>query len=71
MTNYEHIKAMSVEEMSEMLLDESENHYTYCGGCQYQSFYAPHCSSNNIKADCKKAVIKWLESESEAEECQK
>ena len=65
MTNYDRIKSMSVEEMAEMLYDESENHYTYCDNCQYQSFYAPHCSSNDIESDCKKAVIKWLESESE------
>ena len=71
MTNYERIKNMSIDEMAAMLLDESENHYTYCNGCQCQSFYAPHCSSNNLESDCKKSVIKWLNSESEEQKCPK
>ena len=65
MTNYEKIKSMSVEDMAEMFLDESENHYTYCNHCSHQSFYAPHCTSNNLRIDCVYAVKKWLESEVE------
>lgn len=42
MTNFEKIKQMSVENMAEMLLDASENHFTYCNHCSHQSFYAPH-----------------------------
>ena len=64
MTNYERIKNMSVKEMAEMLLDESVHHYIYCMCCPYQRFYEQHCASNDINADCKKAVIKWLNAKS-------
>ncbi len=60
MTNYERIKAMSVKEMAEMLLDESDHHYIYCAYCPYHRLYARHCASNDIEVDCRKAVIKWL-----------
>lgn len=50
MTNFEKIKQMSVENMAEMLLDESEKHFTYCNHCSHQSFYAPHCTSSNVIA---------------------
>lgn len=63
MTNFEKIKQMSVENMAEMLLDESEKHFTYCNHCSHQSFYAPHCTSSNLRIDCIHAVKKWLESE--------
>ncbi len=65
MTNFEKIKQMSVENMAEMLLDESEKHFTYCNHCSHQSFYAPHCTSSNLRIDCIHAVKKWLESEVE------
>ena len=65
MTNYERIKAMSVEEMAEMLLDESENNFTYCNYCNHQSYYAPHCSSTDFETDCRYAVKEWLNSEVE------
>lgn len=64
-TNFEKIKQMSVENMAEMLLDESEKHFTYCNHCSHQSFYAPHCTSSNLRIDCIHAVKKWLESEVE------
>lgn len=63
MTNFEKIKQMSVEVMAEMLLDESEKHFTYCNHCSYQSFYAPHCTSSNLRTDCAYAIKKWLERE--------
>lgn len=63
MTNFEKIKQMSVENMAEMLLDESEKHFTYCNHCSHQSFNAPHCTSSNLRIDCIHAVKKWLESE--------
>lgn len=63
MTNFEKIKQMSVENMAEMLLDESKKHFTYCNHCSHQSFYAPHCTSSNLRIDCIHAVKKWLESE--------
>lgn len=65
MTNFEKIKQMSVEDMAEMLLDESEKHFTYCNHCSHQSFYAPHCTSSNLRIDCVYAIKKWLESEAE------
>lgn len=65
MTNFEKIKQMSVENMAEMLLDESEKHFTYCNHCSHQSFYVPHCTSSNLRIDCIHAVKKWLESEVE------
>ena len=65
MTNYERIKEMSVEEMAEMLLDESENNFTYCNYCNHQSYYAPHCQSTDFETDCRYAVKEWLNSEVE------
>lgn len=65
MTNYEKIKSMSIDDMAVMLLDESEQSYTYCFNCSHQSLYAPHCTSTNIRTDCIKAVKNWLESEAE------
>ena len=66
-TQFDRIKAMSVEEMAEMLLDESENHFTYCNYCSHQSYYTPHCSSTDFETDCRYAVKEWLNSE--VEEC--
>lgn len=65
MTNYDRIKAMSVEEMAEILLDVRENHFTYCNYCSHQSYYAPHCSSTDFETDCRYAVKEWLNSEVE------
>lgn len=65
MTNFERIKAMSVEEMAEMLFDESVNHYTYCDGCPYQSLIAPHCSANDVQNGCVNSIQRWLKSETE------
>lgn len=66
MTNFEKIKQMSVENMAEMLLDESKKHFTYCNHCSHQSFYAPHCTSSNLRIDCIHAVKKFLESEADS-----
>lgn len=65
MTNYEKIKAMSVEEMAEFMFDENENNYNYCDFCKQYSNYAPHCESVDFEEDCIKARMKWLESEVE------
>lgn len=57
MTNFERIKAMSVEELAEFLesaIDEE------CWCCAYKH---KHC--HNI--DCKTGYIEWLESEVETE----
>lgn len=60
MTNFEKIKQMSAEDMAEMLLDASEKHFTYCNHCSYQSFYAPHCTSSNLRTDCVYAIKNGL-----------
>lgn len=65
MTNYEKIKAMSVEEMAEFMFDENTNNYNYCNFCKEYKYYAPHCSSNDFEKDCKKARMEWLEREVE------
>ena len=50
MTNYERIKAMSVEEMAA---------YFCIGGLPICPLNAPHCHSN----ECPKCFKRWLESE--------
>lgn len=75
MTNFERIKAMSVEEMAEFLksmVDDNETHEVACYGCvfygchhsdpQYKGtglYECEGCSSEGIGLD----LIKWLESE--------
>ena len=53
MTNYERIKAMSVEEMAEFL-DDAIDKECFC--CVYK-----HKNCYNI--DCKTGYTEWLESE--------
>lgn len=62
MTNYDRIRNMRIEEMAEMLLEDSKYHYIYCGNCPHQRSYDERCASNDFDTDCKKAVIKWLNS---------
>lgn len=62
-TMYDSIKTRREKEDAELLLDESGKHFTYCNHCSHQSFYAPHCTSSNLRIDCIHAVKKWLESE--------
>ena len=73
MTNYEHIKNMSVEEMADFLtslLDGENKHYVGCYGCIN---YGTHHSDPSNKdlyecegCDCEGIgydLVKWLESE--------
>ena len=62
MTNFERIKAMTVEDMAAFIYDEENNSYNYYNGCPHQSFYAPHCTSFDTE-DCKKEIVRWLNSE--------
>lgn len=66
-THYDRIKAMSVEEMAEMLLEKMEKTMSYCNFCEHYKFYAPHCSATDIKQGCLGAVKKYLESEVQEE----
>ena len=76
-TNFDRIKAMSIEEMAEFIksmVDENETHEVGCYGC---SFYGCHHSDPKYKGtglyeceDCSNEsvgldLIKWLESEVE------
>lgn len=54
MTNYEHIKAMSVEEMAEFL----------CGDCVHCAFWGEACY-RYTQMSCDEGVYKWLNSEVE------
>ena len=57
MTNYERIKAMSVEEMAMELLDNFSS-FLYC------AYTTDECLKDR-NATCKSGVIKWLNSEVE------
>lgn len=66
MTNYEKIKQMSIDELAEMLLDESEKSFKYCNYCKYQTFFAPHCAAgSDLKQGYIQARLKWLEKEAD------
>ena len=67
MTNFERIKAMTVEELAEMLFDEANNSYNYCDYCPNQRYYAPHCAAADTKTGCKNAIMQWLNEESEVQ----
>lgn len=55
MTNYEKIKAMSIEDLSKFLADT-----IYCKFCPAKK----NCNNNPF---CRMVLIQWLESESEEE----
>lgn len=66
MTNYERIKNMTVDEMAGWILDSNENHYSFCDGCRYESFSAPHCTAGDeMREGCLSSIQRWLESEAE------
>lgn len=56
MTNYERIKAMSVEEMAELLLDTD---------CQPYCAYTKNGRCDSYDFPCRNGVVKWLNSEVE------
>ena len=57
LTNYERIKAMSVEEMAELFSD-----YTSCEMCPQLDW----CIERGVSLDeCKQVIKQWLESEAE------
>lgn len=60
MTNFERIKAMSVEEMAMMLADEIPH-----GDC-YNCYLMEHCfvvDESRLDSSCGNAFLAWLESE--------
>lgn len=67
MTNFDRIKAMSVEEMAEMLYEEMESTMCYCDFCEHYKHHAPHCSAPDIQQGCLNAIKKYLESEVQGE----
>ena len=64
MTNYEKIKAMSVEEMAKWI-DIADSALNPCNYCKYYANCAPHCRSIKQSMDCIKAIANYLESEAE------
>lgn len=59
MTNYERIKAMSVEEIAEYILLSEPS---YCHFCVYLGH-----NHEETGYDCREGIQKWLESEVEEE----
>ena len=57
MTNYEKIKAMSIEEMAEAMNDKTH-------GCLLE-FYCPCDCGYDMPENCVAAITHWLESEVE------
>lgn len=56
-TNYEHIKNMSVEEMADLLAKRNLSCMPFCKECE-------NCNQNTFKYPlCVKGIEKWLESE--------
>lgn len=58
MTNYEHIKAMSVEEMATVLSNFASNCATYCAFTEDAK-----CNSYGNNAACVEGIELWLASE--------
>lgn len=67
MTNYDRIKAMSVEEM-EKLLSSANDEDLMAVICN--SSYCDEFSEENYKCSgqCNKAIMKWLESEADGKQ---
>lgn len=59
MTNYERIKAMSIDEMADFIIKET-NHCDFCSRKN-----SPTCV--DVEGGCKKYIKKYLESEAEEE----
>lgn len=68
MTNFERIKAMSVEELAATLADSDEITFVYCGAehCEHYQEDGWVCSSQSENR-CVAAVLHWLNSEAEEE----
>lgn len=64
MTNYEKIKAMSVEEMAKWFTI-AVNVLDPCNYCEHYANRAPHCTSLVQSIDCVKAIANYLEREVE------
>lgn len=63
MTNYDNIKAMSVEELADVLYDANDKIcFENCSASTGNKFSCPLGDNLNI-SDCKKCIKKWLESE--------
>jgi hypothetical protein len=65
MTNYEHIKAMSKDEMVNFLFDYENLALDFCNYCKSYSHHTPHCTAekNDVCDKCKEATMIWLERE--------
>ena len=62
-TNYDNIKAMSVEELADVLYDANDKIcFENCSASTGNKFSCPLGDNLNI-SDCKKCIKKWLESE--------
>lgn len=62
LTNADRIRAMTDEELAEMLLEESESSTSYCDYCEKQSLYAPHCTAgNDLQESCINAIKNRLQ----------
>ena len=62
-TNYDNIKAMSVEELADVLSDQNDKIcFENCSASTGDKFSCPLGDNLNI-SDCKKCIKKWLESE--------
>ena len=63
MTNYDNIKAMSVEELADVLYDTNDKIcFENCSASTGNKFSCPLGDNLNI-SECKKCMKKWLESE--------
>lgn len=58
MTNFEKIKAMSIKEMVEFIMDIIGEDGCYC--CPANEFWVKYCKDS---FDCYEPIGKWLESE--------
>ena len=59
MTNFERIKAMSIEQLAEML----------DGECEFCAYNGIHCVSNR-EMRCDEGCLKWLKNNCEEDDCE-
>lgn len=63
MTNYDRIKAMSVEEMADLIYDVADKIcFRNCSASTGNEFECP-CGENLDISNCKNCMKQWLESE--------
>lgn len=59
-TNADHIRSMTDEELAEYLWVETDKTFNYCDVCKHYRLTAPHCAVRSQGRECIKARVDWL-----------